>query len=105
MAGQSGLSSVHARSGEKIMNLQTYCLVDRKPIPEERARNRSNTCSNECNQALAKMRRARVDARKCRHCAKPSTPEERKAFHAWLKQNPEYRPPKNVRPNKTGESK
>lgn len=65
------------------MNLQTYCIIDKKPIPEERAANRSNTCSKECRATLDKMRRARVDARRCRHCAKPSSPEDRKLFQAW----------------------
>lgn len=82
------------------MNLQTYCMICREPIPENRAVNRSTTCQKDCNKTLQKMRRARVDARKCRVCAKPSTPDQRKAFQAFLRSNPEHRPAKQGRPLK-----
>lgn len=88
-----------------VLQTQTYCIVDRKPIPEERAKNKSNTCTKECNKLLSQMRRARTDARKCRVCAKPSSPEERKAYQAWLRSHPEYKPVKLGRPTKSAEAK
>jgi hypothetical protein len=82
----------------KTLPTITYCIIDKKEIPEERAAKKSNTCSKECKTILEKIRRARTDARRCRHCAKPSTPEERKAFHAWRKTHPEYKAPVIGRP-------
>lgn len=67
-----------------------HCIIDRIPIPRERAVKRSNTCSKECAQLLRKIRRAQDDERECRHCARPSTPEERKAFKAWRATQPGY---------------
>lgn len=83
---------------------QTYCIVDREQIPEDRAVRKSNTCSKECAKKLKAIRREHTDARRCRHCNKPSTPEERRAFAAFLRSNPNYKPPKRGRPHKEQES-
>lgn len=76
----------------------TYCIVDRQEIPLDRAIRKSNTCTRECAKTLRAIQRARVDQRRCRICAKPSTPEERKAFQAFLRSHPEYKPVKRGRP-------
>jgi hypothetical protein len=81
--------------------IQTFCTVDKKPIPPERAARRSNTCDNLCQRKLKAHRRAVQDAKKCRHCSRPSTPEERLNYQRWRRSQPEYvakkrgRKPKN----------
>ena len=60
-----------------------FCLVDGAPIAPERIVRRSVTCSAECAKKLAAMRRAMIDARVCRQCHAPSTPEERRDFQRW----------------------
>lgn len=70
--------------------LPTYCIVDRKLIPPERAAKRSVTCGGECAGTLRKIRRGLTDKRRCRICAKPSTPDERRAFKRWRKADPEF---------------
>ncbi len=60
-----------------------FCLVDGEPIVPARVLRRSVTCSVECAKKLVAMRRAMIDARVCRQCHAPSTPEERKDFQRW----------------------
>lgn len=63
----------------------TFCIIDKKEISFERQVKRSSTCSKECADKLTAIRRAVVDARKCRHCGRPSSPEERRLFKAFKK--------------------
>lgn len=63
----------------------TFCIIDTKEIPVERQVKRSSTCSKECAAKLTAIRRAVVDSRKCRHCGKPSSPEERRLFQQFKK--------------------
>ena len=63
-----------------------YCIVDGKPIPESRVANRAVTCSAECARKASAIRREMVDQRRCRHCHRPSTPEERKQFAQWRRE-------------------
>lgn len=79
---------------------KTYCIIDRREIPIERQIRKSPTCRKECRDILEKMRRASTEERKCRVCSKPSTPAQRKAFSAWLRNNPDFKPPKRGRPTK-----
>jgi hypothetical protein len=47
-----------------------YCIVDRKPIPEERGRKSVITCCDECKRQYANYRR-RIRAQvKCRLCGR-----------------------------------
>lgn len=47
-----------------------YCIVDRKQVPEERARKGAITCSDECKRQYANYRR-RIRAQvKCRLCGR-----------------------------------
>jgi hypothetical protein len=73
-------------------------MVDQKPIPEERERRRSTTCSDECRTRLNEIRREKKDAKICRHCSKPSTPEERILFNRWRRET--FPQPKKGRPSK-----
>lgn len=74
------------------MNLTTYCTICKSVIPEKRAAKRSVLCEDkECRKRLNEIRRFRTDMRRCRACAKPSTPEERKAFKRWRKTDPEWK--------------
>jgi hypothetical protein len=78
--------------------MATFCMVDQKPIPEERERRRSTTCSDECRTRLNEIRREKKDAKVCRHCSKPSTPEERVLFNRWRRET--FPQPKKGRPSK-----
>lgn len=80
------------------IDLTLYCIVDRVAIPHERAIKKSNTCGDACAKILKAKRRALVDQRRCRVCNKPSTPEERKAYQAFLRANPEFKKAKRGRP-------
>lgn len=76
--------------------MPTYCIVDCKPIPEERERRKSTTCCDECRDELNKQRRERKDTKVCRLCARPSTPEERILFNRWRRET--FPPAKRGRP-------
>jgi hypothetical protein len=53
-------------------------------IPLER-KSDAITCSKECTKKRKDFLRSKVDARECRYCNKPSTPEDRTLFSMWKK--------------------
>jgi predicted nucleic acid-binding Zn ribbon protein len=67
-----------------------HCIVCQNPIPHDRPK-LAVTCSKECTVIRKNFWRSRQDARTCRYCLKPSTPEQRLAFQRWKRQpqNPE----------------
>jgi methionyl-tRNA synthetase len=77
-----------------------YCMWDGNRIPEERIKKRQNTCSKECKRALRGFYRKQAEEKQCRHCGKPSTPEERALFLRWRKTQPDYVAKKRGRPGK-----
>lgn len=79
-------------------SLRLFCIVCREPIPLERAVRGSNTHAEECRKHRDAMKRAQVDKKKCRHCMKPSTAEERKLFQKWRREQPDYVPAKRGAP-------
>lgn len=54
------------------------------PIPPDRKKD-GITCSKDCTKARRQYLRSLKDHSQCRYCYKPSTPEERSRFHAWMK--------------------
>lgn len=60
-----------------------YCTVCTSAIPEQRATQRATTCTKECKAKLKAFYRAKALERKCRHCNHPSSPEERREFQQW----------------------
>lgn len=75
----------------QFYELETFCTVCTKPVPPERLRFKAITCTEECARLRKLSMRSKQDARECRHCRKPSTPEERAAyqrFRRWEKNNP-----------------
>lgn len=63
---------------------QLFCQICGKPIPEEKAKRRSNTCgTKECMNALRRFRANLLSTGKCPHCYHPSSPEEWAQFRQW----------------------
>ena len=60
-----------------------YCVVCRTLVDEERIQRGAFTCSKQCATKLRNIRRRIHDLHKCRHCSRPSTPEERRQFRKW----------------------
>jgi predicted nucleic acid-binding Zn ribbon protein len=56
---------------ELISPPQRYCTIDRKPIPVERFRHGSNTCSPECAKLDKDERRDWKASKLCRLCKRP----------------------------------
>ena len=59
------------------------CTICGNPIPEERARLQTATCSEPCKNKLDVIRAHQRASKKCPACLHPSTPEERAEFRAW----------------------
>lgn len=57
-----------------------HCVVCGDPVPYDRVAQGAITCKKEHGADRANMLRARKDARECRYCHKPSTPEDRTAY-------------------------
>jgi hypothetical protein len=64
-----------------------FCVICKKPVPEERVMLKAVTCSTAHTTQLANLRRRKRDAKKCRYCQQPSTLEERKEFKLWRDSN------------------
>jgi hypothetical protein len=58
------------------------CVMCPKKIPADRPK-LAVTCSKECTTARKNYWRSKQDARVCRYCCKPSTPEQRAAYQQW----------------------
>jgi hypothetical protein len=56
----------------------------KKVIPPER-KSDAITCSKECTKKRKDFLRSKQDAKECRYCNKPSTPEDRVLFGRWKK--------------------
>jgi hypothetical protein len=65
--------------------VKVFCTVCGDEVVDERKRRRSITCTRECAIKRNKYLRARTDARKCRFCGQPCTPEEKESYRAWRK--------------------
>ena len=66
-------------------SLDVFCVVCREQVPEDRKRRRATTCSKLCAQRRDKYLRAKTNAKKCRFCGHPCTPEDRASYRAWRK--------------------
>lgn len=62
-----------------------YCAVCGGVVPPERVAQGAITCSKEHGAKRANFLRARKEARECKYCHKPSTPEDREAFLRFKK--------------------
>jgi hypothetical protein len=52
------------------MILDLHCVIDEKPIDEERARKGAVTCSTECGRELNRRKRNRKGDKACRLCGR-----------------------------------
>jgi hypothetical protein len=59
-----------------------HCVVCRNELPDSRRKN-AITCSPECTQKRKAYWFSKLDAKMCRYCYKPSTPEQRALFQQW----------------------
>jgi hypothetical protein len=64
-------------------DVEVRCVVCGDAVSVERKRRRSITCTDAHAKIRNRYLRARAEARKCRYCGQPSTPEERKSFKRW----------------------
>lgn len=69
-----------------------HCVSCGKEIPADRPR-QAITCSDECRDTRKNYRRSRQDARECRYCRRPSTPQERLRYSRWRKFEEKNPPP------------
>jgi hypothetical protein len=74
-----------------------FCCICQTQIADERIIKQGVTCSRQCSQLLRAIRRRKHDAKKCRYCNMPNTPEERKAFKLWRASLPD-RPKRGRKP-------
>lgn len=63
-------------------NVVMHCIVCRNELPDSRRKN-AVTCSPECTLARKNYWFSKLDAKMCRYCYKPSTPEQRALFQQW----------------------
>lgn len=80
-----------------------FCVICTKPIPWDRFKRKAVTCDNDCAEKLKMVRRKLRDARYCRLCNKPSTPEQREHYRRWIHAQPKERGrgrPKKTKPTK-----
>jgi hypothetical protein len=56
------------------------CVICGDPVPADRVAQGAITCKKEHGTLRKNMLRAQKDAKECRYCRKPSTPEERAAY-------------------------
>lgn len=64
--------------------LEMHCVVCTKPLPDDRRKN-AVTCSPECTTRRKDYWRSKQDAKMCRYCYKPSTPEQRLLYRQWIR--------------------
>jgi hypothetical protein len=62
-----------------------FCIVCGDKLSEARTRVRAITCTKEHAKQRSNALRRLLDLKKCRYCARPSTPEERASFKQWKK--------------------
>lgn len=70
-------------TGEELLNLPVYCSICTTPVPPDRKRHRSVTCTPEHQALRSRILRAKQDQKKCRYCLRPVTPEQRSAFRRF----------------------
>lgn len=83
-------------ANEDLAGIDAHCTICTTIIPKDRQKFRSVTCSDQCKDLWARLKRKKVDDRECRFCHKPSTPNARKAFAAfriWQHQHPDLSHP------------
>jgi hypothetical protein len=61
-------------------------------IPDDRPV-KAITCSDLCSKMRVQFRKSRQDARECRYCFRPSTPEERRRYQRWRRWEEKNPPP------------
>ena len=67
---------------DNFHEVTTHCVMCGDPIPHDRPK-MALTCSDVCRDRRKNYRRSRQDQRACRYCLRPSTPEQRAAYHQW----------------------
>jgi hypothetical protein len=65
--------------------VKVFCTVCGDEVTDDRKRRRSITCTKACATKRNRYLRARTDAKKCRFCGQPCTPEEKESYRAWRK--------------------
>jgi len=69
---------------DAFRGVERFCVMCKNTIPPER-KSDAITCSKECTKKRKDFLRSKQDAKECRYCNKPSTPEERVLFGMWKK--------------------
>ena len=78
-----------------------FCTNCSDRIPYSRFWKKASTCSKECAAAIKLVRRRRRDAKYCRLCNKPSTPEQRAAWRSFSRENWQQKRGRKAKPKKT----
>lgn len=60
--------------------IESFCVVDKNPIPVDRLKRRAVTCSKTCSKIRTAQLMAVMEQMECKYCRRPSTPEERQAY-------------------------
>jgi hypothetical protein len=61
-------------------SMDTFCTMCSKQISKDRQERQAVTCSDECAKQRIEGRRKTDDDKRCRHCRRPSTLEQRAAY-------------------------
>lgn len=64
-------------------DLNVFCVACGDKVPADRVARGATTCKKACATKRKNMLRSQRDAKSCRYCRKPSTPEERRAFNRF----------------------
>lgn len=67
-------------------SVKVFCVVCGGVVPDDRKHRRSITCSDACAKTRNAYLRARAEAKRCKYCSQPSTPEQRDDFKAWRRE-------------------
>lgn len=76
-------SDTSPQSSESPALQMLHCMICRRQIPAGRDQRQTATCSEKCKDRLDAIRANQREQRKCSHCLKPSTPQERAEFREW----------------------
>lgn len=79
----SSRSDENPQSSESPASDGLFCTICQEPIPPGRDQRQTATCSEKCKNRLDTIRANQRERRKCPHCLKPSTPDERQEFREW----------------------
>jgi hypothetical protein len=63
--------------------MDVFCVVDSQPVPHDRVKRGSVTCSPQCAKKRRKQQMQLMEQTECKYCRRPATPKERARYKRW----------------------